>query len=145
MSAARTATASWAGFMSLLPKTASGTKRAGSSWRERWFERVRASKSTSLQTTHEPLAWMKSSPLSCYLCTARHHLQTLWSVKSWLGPTRPSPSLTRCLCLKKKDCCWLCSCGGKKVSKCHRAEPPKQLGTHVWSCNFTHVNVDAQL
>lgn len=31
------------------------------------------------------------SPLSHYLCTARHHLQTLWSVKSWLGPSRPLP------------------------------------------------------
>lgn len=44
---------------------------------------------------------------------------------------------------KKRLFCWLCSCGGKKVIKCHRAEAPKQLGTRVWSCNFTYVNVDA--
>lgn len=68
MSAARTATANWAGFMSLLPKIVSDTKRAGSFWRERWFERARASKSTSLQTTHEPSDRIIPPPSSHLFC-----------------------------------------------------------------------------
>lgn len=141
MSAARTATANWAGFMSLLPKIVSDTKRAGSSWREPWFERARASKSTSLQTTHEPLDQIISPPLSHLLCTARHHLQTLRSVKSWLHPS-PLPHLW----FMTIGLCWVEDCfvgyvlteKTKVLIKCHREYPPqkknkKQLGTCIWS------------
>lgn len=44
--AARTATANWAGSMSLPPRTASATRRAAWSWREPWSGRARASRST---------------------------------------------------------------------------------------------------
>lgn len=67
-SAARTATASWAGSMSLPQRTASGTRRVASSWRGRWSGRARASKSTSPLTTREPSynSWITHS---CALCT----------------------------------------------------------------------------
>lgn len=52
MSAARTATASWAGCMSSPPRKASATRRAGSSWRGRWWGRAKASSMFPL-TTHE--------------------------------------------------------------------------------------------
>lgn len=136
MSAARTATANWAGFMSLLPKIVSDTKRAGSSWRERWFERVRASKSTSLQTTHEPLDRIISpfipSPLHCTPPPADFANSEVLA-----SPQTLFPSLVydhRSL-LSRRLFCWLCSNRKKKgldqVSQ--GTIPRKQLGTRIWS------------
>lgn len=156
MSAARTATANWAGFTSLLPKIVSDTKRAGSSWRERWFERVRASKNTSLQTTHEPLDRIISPPLSHLLCTARHHLWTLRPVKSWLHP-RLLPNLyDHGPLLSRTLFCWLCSNREKKGldQMSQGITPPpkikKQNKKNSWGHTyeaekFTCVNVNAQL
>uniref|UniRef100_A0A3B1JI26 Yippee like 5 n=1 Tax=Astyanax mexicanus TaxID=7994 RepID=A0A3B1JI26_ASTMX len=60
--AVRTATVSWAGSTSLPQRTASATKRDGSSWRGRWCERVRALRSTSRQMLLE--SRIQSSSLS---------------------------------------------------------------------------------
>lgn len=133
MSAARTATASLAGFTSLLPKIARDTKRAVSSLRERWFERARALKSTSLQTTHETLEWMTSPPLSYHLCTKRHHLQTL-SSKSWLHPSRTLPrslAYDHRPLLNRRLFCWLFSMRKKCI-------PPKE---NSWWHTYEAVNL----
>lgn len=61
--AARTATANWAGSMSLPPRTASATRRAASSWSEPWSGRARASRSTFHPTIPEEAPAVSSQVL----------------------------------------------------------------------------------